>query len=122
ETPGGVRRDCLGGSAVYFGLSAALFGPVRMVSVVGRDFPEEHVQLLAQGGVDVSGLETVDGLTFRWHGRYSPDMNQRETLEVQLNTFGHFRPKLPKSFRATPFVFLANGSPGTQMSVLDQME
>jgi sugar/nucleoside kinase (ribokinase family) len=122
ETPGGERRDCLGGSAVYFGLSAALFGPVRMVSVVGKDFPKEHVRLLSDRGIDVSGLEVVDGLTFRWHGRYSADMNQRETLDVRLNTFGDFKPKLPQPFRTTPFVFLANGSPATQMSVLDQME
>jgi sugar/nucleoside kinase (ribokinase family) len=121
ETPHGRRADCLGGSATYFALAASLFTEVRLVSVVGSDFPGEHRQLLADHGVKLDGLESRAGKTFRWSGRYSADMNSRETLDVQLNTFGGFEPRIPGAFRDTPYVFLANGSPGTQSSVLDQM-
>ena len=121
ETTSDTVEDCLGGSAVHFSLAAALFGPVRLVSVVGDDFPKEHVELLKKRGVDTAGIEIVKGKTFRWRGRYSADMNSRQTLDVQLNTFGEFKPRLPKAWHDTGYVFLANGSPTTQMSVLDQM-
>lgn len=121
ETPHGTATDCLGGSSTYFALAARLFAPVRLVSVVGADFPAAHRQMLQQRGIDVSGVEQKAGKTFRWHGRYSNDMNSRETLDVQLNTFGDFQPKVPAAYRDTPFVFLANGSPATQSSVLEQM-
>ncbi len=122
ETPHGTAKDCLGGSSTYFSLAARLFTQVRLVSVVGADFPAQHRKLLEERGVDIAGLESKPGKTFRWHGRYSSDMNSRETLDVQLNTFGDFQPKVPASYRSTPFVFLANGSPATQRSVLDQMD
>ncbi|MFO1078845.1 MAG: PfkB family carbohydrate kinase [Planctomycetota bacterium] len=122
ETPHGVAKDALGGSSTYFGLAARLFTEVRLVSVVGEDFPANHRLLLQERGIDLAGLETAKGKTFRWHGRYSADMNSRDTLDVQLNTFGDFRPKVPAAYKKTPFVFLANGSPATQMSVLEQME
>ncbi|MBL8737346.1 MAG: sugar kinase [Planctomycetes bacterium] len=122
ETPHGNAADCLGGSSTYFSLAARLFTPVRLVSVVGADFPAKHRQLLETNGIDLTGVETKPGKTFRWHGRYSADMNSRETIDVQLNVFGDFRPKVPDAFRTTPFVFLANGAPATQMSVLDQMQ
>ncbi|MBL8748307.1 MAG: sugar kinase [Planctomycetes bacterium] len=122
ETPHGTAKDCLGGSSTYFSLAARLFTKVRLVSVVGQDFPAQHRKLLEDRGVDLAGVETKPGKTFRWHGRYSADMNSRETLDVQLNTFGDFKPKVPPMFRNTPHVFLANGSPGTQRSVLDQMD
>ncbi|MBL8729789.1 MAG: sugar kinase [Planctomycetes bacterium] len=122
ETPHGTATECLGGSSTYFSLAARLFTPVRLVSVVGADFPAQYRRLLEERGIDLTGLEKKPGKTFRWHGRYSQDMNSRETLEVQLNTFGDFQPKVPAAFRDTPFVFLANGSPATQRSVLEQME
>ncbi|MCB9887200.1 MAG: sugar kinase [Planctomycetes bacterium] len=122
ETPHGKAEDCLGGSSTYFCLAAQLFTPTRLVSVVGEDFPAQHRSMLADRGIDLGGLETKPGKTFRWHGRYSSDMNSRDTIDVQLNTFGDFRPKVPAAFQATPFVFLANGSPSTQASVLDQCE
>ncbi|MEZ5965383.1 MAG: PfkB family carbohydrate kinase [Planctomycetota bacterium] len=121
ETPHGKRDKCLGGSASYFGLAARLFTPVQLVSVVGEDFPADYRQLLAGAGVDVSGLEGKKGKTFAWSGRYSADMNVRETLHVELNTFGGFAPQVPEAYRATRFLFLANGSPATQASVLDQI-
>lgn len=121
ETPHGVERDCLGGSATYFSLAASLFTEVRLVSVVGEDFPAEHRELLDRHGVRLDGLEVKKGRTFRWSGRYSADMNSRETLDVQLNTFADFQPVVPEQFCESPFVFLANGSPVTQMSVLQQV-
>ncbi len=121
ETPHGTAKDCLGGSSTYFSLAARLFTPVRLVSVVGADFPKAHRELLEQRGVDLAGLETKPGKTFRWHGRYSSDMNSRDTIDVQLNTFGDFQPKVPAAFADSQFVFLANGSPATQRSVLEQM-
>jgi len=122
ETPFGVERDCLGGSATYFSLAARLFTSVRLCSVVGEDFPQKHRKLLEERGIDLQGLEQKRGKTFRWSGRYSADMNSRTTLDVQLNTFGDFQPRIPADYRDTPFVFLANGSPATQLAVLDQVE
>jgi cytidine kinase len=122
ETPHGTAADCLGGSSTYFSLAARLFTQVHLVSVVGEDFPPQHRKLLEDRGVDLTGVEQKPGKTFRWHGRYSSDMNSRETLDVQLNTFGDFRPKVPAALRSTPFLFLANGSPATQRSVLEQMD
>ncbi|MBK8976999.1 MAG: sugar kinase [Planctomycetes bacterium] len=120
ETPHGTRVGCLGGSSTHFSLAAALFTEVRLVSVVGEDFPAEHRALLERKGVRLDGLEVKPGKTFRWSGRYSADMNSRETLDVQLNTFGDFAPKVPPSFADSRFVFLANASPQTQLSVLEQ--
>lgn len=121
ETPHGNAERCLGGSSTYFGLAARLFSPVRLVSVVGEDFPAEHKQLLSEREIDLDGLEIKPGKTFAWHGRYSADMNQRDTIDVQLNTFGDFEPKVPEAYRDSEFVFLANGSPATQSSVVEQM-
>ncbi len=122
ETPHGKSADCLGGSSTYFALAARLFTSVRLVSVVGDDFPAGHRTLLADRGVDLAGVEQRPGKTFRWHGRYAADMNSRQTLDVQLNTFADFAPKVPTAWRNTPFVFLANGAPATQASVLNQMQ
>jgi sugar/nucleoside kinase (ribokinase family) len=121
ETPHGTRQDCLGGSATYFSLAATLFTEVRLVSVVGSDFPEQHRRLLGGRGIKLDGLETKPGRTFRWSGRYAADMNTRETLDVQLNTFGSFQPSVPGVFADSQYVFLANGAPETQISVLRQM-
>jgi cytidine kinase len=121
QTPTQTRDRILGGSATYFSYAASFFTPVRLVGVVGEDFPSEHVALLKGRNIDTSGLHVIPGgKTFYWKGKYLPNMNDRETLEVQLNVFGDFRPQLPDSFRRSDFVFLANGSPVTQMSVLEQ--
>jgi sugar/nucleoside kinase (ribokinase family) len=122
ETPTDRRDDVLGGSAVYFSYAASYFTPVRLVGVVGEDWPSEHTELLTSRGIDTSGLEMVPGAkTFRWRGKYLPNMNDRETLEVHLNVFGDFNPKLPEAFRASQFLFLANGSPTLQLRVLEQV-
>lgn len=122
ETPTHSRDRIIGGSATHFSYAASFFAPVRLVGVVGEDFPAEYRQLLADRDIDLSGLHTVKGgKTFYWKGKYLPNMNDRETLEVQLNVFGDFKPTLPEEFRRSDYVFLANGSPATQMSVLDQV-
>ncbi|HMP08373.1 MAG TPA: PfkB family carbohydrate kinase [Lacipirellulaceae bacterium] len=92
------------------------------MSVVGEDFPQEHIEYLEQRGVDLAGLQVVPGgKTMFWEGRYHPNMNDRDSLETQLNVFGQFDPKLPEEFRNAKFVFLANGMPSIQLSVLEQV-
>jgi sugar/nucleoside kinase (ribokinase family) len=123
ETPTARRDDVLGGAAVFFSYSASYFSKVRLVGVVGEDWPAQHTALLQKRGVDTAGLHIVKGgKTFRWTGKYQPNMNDRETLEVHLNVFGDFNPVLPEEFRRSKFLFLANGSPVLQMKVLDQVE
>jgi sugar/nucleoside kinase (ribokinase family) len=122
ETPVERRNNLLGGSATHFSMAASFFTSVRLVSVVGADWPPEHTRLLNDRGIDTSGLHAVeDGKTFTWTGRYEPNMNDRETLEVELNVFGKFDPVLPESYRRAKYVFLANGVPAVQMKVLEQV-
>jgi cytidine kinase len=122
ETPVERRNDLLGGSATHFSVAASFFTGVHLVGVVGSDWPAEHTKLLNDRGIDTSGLQIVeDGKTFTWTGRYEPNMNDRETLEVELNVFGKFDPVLPESYRRGKYVFLANGVPAVQMKVLEQV-
>ena len=111
ETPQARRDDLLGGSATHFSYAASFFTEVQLVGVVGTDWPPEHTKLLADRGIDTSGLQVAQGKTFRWTGRYEPNMNDRETLDVQLNVFGEFNPELSEKYRRTEYVFLANGVP-----------
>ncbi len=123
ETPQEKRDDVLGGSAVYFSYAASYFSTVRLVGVVGEDWPGEHTELLQGRGIDTDGLEIIEGAeTFRWRGKYHENMNDRDTLEVHLNVFENFDPKLPEQFTRCQFLFLANGSPAVQMKVLDQVQ
>lgn len=122
ETPTAQRDNVLGGSAVHFSYAASFFSPVRLVGIVGDDWPSEHTRLLADRGIDTSGLEVVpNAKTFRWRGKYFSNMNDRETLEVHLNVFGEFNPQLSDAARRSSYVFLANGSPVLQRKVLDQV-
>jgi len=122
ETPQETRENVLGGSAVFFSYAASFFTPVRLVGVVGQDWPAEHTELLQSRNIDTAGLRVMEGKqTFRWRGRYLPNMNDRETLDVQLNVFGEFDPILPDSYKNCPYVFLANGVPAVQLKVLDQV-
>jgi sugar/nucleoside kinase (ribokinase family) len=121
ETPFGRAEEVLGGSASYFGYAASLFTEVRLVGVVGEDFPAEHLDGFRRRGIDITGLVRQPGATFRWRGRYQGAMNVAETLEVHLNVFGEFRPVVPAGYRDTEFVFLANASPQAQLEVRRQM-
>ena len=123
ETPTERRDNVIGGSATYFSYAASYFTKVNLVGVVGGDWPDAHTQLLEDRDVDTAGLVKVDSeKTFNWTGKYLPNMNDRETLDVNLNVFGTFDPVLPESYKSTPYVFLANGMPAIQMKVLDQVE
>jgi len=122
ETPYGQAVEVLGGSATYFSYAASFFSKVRLVGVVGEDFPAEHCELLRSRDIDLAGLEVVPGKTFRWRGCYQGDMNCATTLDVQLNVFGQFVPKVPEAFRDSRFVFLGNCSPSLQMHVLSQVQ
>ena len=123
ETPAGRVEDALGGSAVYFSTAASFFSEsIRMVAVVGDDFPQEHIAFLESRRINIEGLERVEGgQTFRWGGRYTDDLNSASTLFTELNVYGDFQPKLPESYRDTPYVFLANINPELQLNVLEQV-
>ncbi len=122
ETPFGRGDDVLGGSATYFSTSASFFAGVQLVAVVGDDFPEEPKEFLSSRGVDLAGLQTRPGETFRWKGRYGYDLNEAQTLETHLNVFETFHPQLPESYRKAEYVFLANIDPELQLEVLNQVE
>jgi len=122
QTPFGQVDDALGGSATYFSVAASLYAPVKVVGVVGTDFAPEHIAFLRSRNVDLTGLQTVEGKTFRWAGRYDYDLNTAHTLYTKLNVFANFRPQLPPEYRRTPLVFLANIDPELQLDVLGQME
>jgi len=119
-TPFGRVTEALGGSATFFSYAASFFTRVRLVGVVGRDFPGEHLELLERRGVDLAGLQVTAGETFRWAGEYGYDLSEARTLDTRLGVFAHFRPALPEHFRATPFLFLANIDPELQLEVLRQ--
>ena len=122
QTPTDRRDGLLGGSATHFSYAASFFTQVQLVGVVGEDWPREHTELLSRRGIDTSGLVAVrGGKTFRWTGRYEPNMNDRETLDIELNVFGEFDPVLSDEYRRAPYVFLANGVPALQLRVLDQV-
>ena len=119
KTPGGDRREVLGGSATHFSASASFFSTVRLVAVVGDDFNAEHRRPLEERGVDLEGLQQAPGRTFRWSGEYGEDLSDPRTLETQLNVFADFTPALPPGWAETPIVFLANIDPELQSRVLD---
>jgi cytidine kinase len=122
ETPCQRRDNVLGGSAVFFSYAASYFTSVRLVGVVGEDWPPEHTQLLQSRNIDTAGLQVIPGAkTFRWRGKYFENMNDRETLDVQLNVMHDFRPEIPEHFKRCRYLFLANGCPSMQLKVLDQV-
>ncbi len=121
KTPFGEREDAIGGSATYFSVSASYFTDVRLVAVVGSDFPESELEFLAGRKIDLSGLERSEGETFRWKGEYGEDLNTAHTLDTRLNVFENFRPQVPSSFRESEYVFLANIDPELQASVVGQV-
>jgi sugar/nucleoside kinase (ribokinase family) len=121
KTPVEEHRDMLGGSASYAAVAAGFFTPVKLVGIVGSDFPKQYLTLYKKHHIDTDGLQIADGKTFRWHGEYEWDMNKRRTLSVALNVFETFQPKLPAHYKDAPFVLLANISPQLQKHVLAQV-
>jgi len=121
KTPRAEAPRLLGGSASHAALAASFFAPVRLVGVVGRDFPRRYLELYRRHGIDLGGLQVADGRTFHWAGEYEVNMNRRRTLKTELGVFETFQPELPARYRDTPFVLLANIAPALQHHVLDQM-
>jgi sugar/nucleoside kinase (ribokinase family) len=122
KTPAGQVDEALGGAAVYSSVAASFFSPVRVVGVVGEDFPEAHIEFLRTRRIDLSGLQIQPGKSFRWAGSYEGDMNEAKTLATHLNVFERFRPAIPPAYRHSRFVFLANIDPELQLEVLSQVE
>ena len=120
-TPFGETADALGGSAVYFSVAGSLLHPVQVVGVIGSDYPVAELERLAPRGIDWSGVEHAAGESFRWKGKYSYDLQSRETLETRLGVFADFQPKLPEAFRSARFLFLGNIDPELQLGVLGQV-
>ncbi len=123
ETPSGKAVDALGGSSVYFARAASFFSPVRFVGVVGADCPDDFLKPLADNPrIDMAGLEVRAGAkTFRWHGRYHEDVNERDTVSVELNVLAEKGPTIPEAFRDSRYVFLANTHPALQLELLGQL-
>jgi sugar/nucleoside kinase (ribokinase family) len=122
ETPFGRAEKVLGGSASFFSVAASFFAPVNLVAVVGDDFSDQAMSAFAGRPVDLEGLERTAGKTFHWQGKYSYDLNSRETVCTDLNVFEFFKPRIPDRYRRSEHVFLGNIDPVLQRQVLDQVE
>src|SRR5512134_1393047 len=121
RTPTAENPRLLGGSASHAAVAASFFSPVKMIGVVGEDFPKKYLQLYRRHKIDLDGLQILPGKTFHWSGEYEANMNNRRTLLTELGVFETFTPELPAAQRATPFVLLANIAPALQHHVLDQI-
>lgn len=122
KTPKAENPKLLGGSASHAALAASFFGPVKLIGVVGEDFPKRYLQLYKRHRIDLEGLQILGGKTFHWSGEYEANMNNRRTLLTELGVFETFTPTLPNSHQASPFVLLANIAPSLQIHVLNQMK
>lgn len=124
ETPFGKVDRIIGGSATYVAWSASFFHQdIKQVSIIGGDFPQQEMDLLAERGVDFAGVEVVkDGKSFFWSGRYHMDMNTRDTLVTDLNVLAQFNPQLPDSYQDCEFLMLGNLAPAVQISVINQLK
>lgn len=122
KTPKASNPRLLGGSASHAAVAASFFGPVKMVGVVGKDFPKRYLQLYERHRIDLAGLQIKPGKTFHWSGEYEQNMNRRRTLATELGVFETFSPELPASYQRSPYVLLANIAPSLQHHVLDQMK
>src|SRR5436853_2202483 len=122
KTPTRENPRLLGGSASHAAVAASFFSPVKLVGVVGDDFPRRYLQLYKRHRIDLEGLQILPGKTFHWSGEYEANMNNRRTLLTELGVFETFTPTLPKSHQQAPFVLLANIAPSLQIHVLNQMQ
>src|SRR5213593_182182 len=121
KTPKAENPRLLGGSASHAAVAASFFARVKLVGVVGDDFPRRYLQLYRRHGIDLEGLQILPGKTFHWSGEYEANMNNRRTLLTELGVFETFTPHLPAPYKNSPFVLLANIAPTLQHHVLDQM-
>ena len=114
-------KDSLGGSAMYASMAASYFTKPSVVAVVGNDFPGKYIHLLNKHNIDTSAIAISSGKTFRWHGKYSCDLNQAKTLDTKLNVFADFNPILSVEQRKIKYLFLANVDPDIQKTILNIM-
>jgi cytidine kinase len=121
KTPQAENPRLLGGSASHAAVAASFFSPVKMVGVVGDDFPRRYLDLYRRHKIDLEGLQILTGKTFHWSGEYEVNMNNRRTLLTELGVFETFNPTLPKAYQSSEFVLLANIAPALQHHVLNQM-
>src|SRR5213082_534662 len=122
KTPNAENPRLLGGSASHAAVAASFFSPVKLVGVVGDDFPKRYIQLYKRHCIELEGLQILPGKTFHWSGEYETNMNNRKTLLTELGVFETFTPTLPRAHQNAPFVLLANIAPSLQLHVLNQME
>jgi Sugar kinases, ribokinase family len=122
KTPKAENPRLLGGSASHAAVAASFFSPVKLVGVVGDDFPKRYVDLYRRHKIDLEGLQRLQGKTFHWSGEYEVNMNNRRTLLTELGVFETFTPTLPKAYQKSGFVLLANIAPALQSHVLSQMQ
>ena len=122
ETPFGRREGVLGGSASYFSIAASNFTEVKVVAVVGEDFPDDHIKMFESYNIDLQGVKKAEGETFRWQGSYGYDLSEALTLGTYLNVFETFDPVIPDEYSQEDYVFLANIDPELQLNVLDQVK
>ncbi len=122
KTPFGEVKEILGGAATYSSVAASIFCSPGLVGVVGKDFPEEHIEFLNKRKIATDGLSVADGKTFRWSGYYEFDMNQAHTTNTELNVFSSFSPKIPKNYLESKYLFLANIDPLLQIEVMSQLK
>ena len=122
KTPKAENPRLLGGSASHAAVAASFFAPVKMVGIVGKDFPKRYIALYKKHNIDLEGLQIVDGKTFHWSGEYEVNMNNRRTLSTELGVFETFTPHLPERYKISPYVLLANIAPALQHHVLDQIQ
>lgn len=121
ETPFGKHDDIIGGSVSYLGTSASYFTDVRMMSVIGEDFPEETLEFFRSRKINTDGVKRLPGKTFRWRGKYTDNLNEAETLDTQLNVLTEFDPAVPEEFKNSDYLVLGNISPDLQLNVLNQV-
>lgn len=121
QTPFGIQEKVLGGSVNHFSLSASYFSKVNCISVVGEDFPQDHLDLLKKRGIDTQGVKIDKGETFHWSGKYGYELHEAQTLATHLNVFEHFSPEVPAAYRNSEIVFLGNIVPALQDKVLSQV-
>jgi sugar/nucleoside kinase (ribokinase family) len=122
KTPRAENPRLLGGSASHASVAASFFAPVKLVGVVGEDFPKKYIQLYRRHEIDLEGLQILPGKTFHWSGEYEVNMNNRRTLATELGVFETFNPILPEAYQNASFVLLANIAPSLQSHVLNQMQ
>ena len=120
KTPNDERKGLMGGSASYAAMASSFFAPTEIVGIIGKDFPNAHIETLQSRGICTEGIEKSDGDSFYWSGEYHENMDNRTTHEVAVNVLEAYEPKLPKKYRDTEIVLLANMRPRNQLDVLDQ--